>query len=567
MLTLLYYELKNWFSGIRNSSDDEKFRGLLFILLVAAFIVSAEYLSFRVFRAFTLVGGIEFEFIAMVLTLRTLALFFLIIFALLFFGTLIASIDALYFDEDIDFLASLPISKGAILAKKFVQIYLTGSWIVFLVVPPVMLGYSRALGKGFIHLPLSVIALFFFSLIASSLASAVVIFLVRFIPIDRAKESVLAISVLLSFAVIYLYRLLSPSKLFTPGRLLTDASNYIKELTLPLSDILPSSMMTQAFVSAVPLHLSKYFIYMLQLAVLSGAAILVYFVIGYFMFQTDRPVSGNAASPGPIEKYLRIDKAARFFAKNASPTKRMLVYKEIMENLRDPMQISHIFLMFGIVFLHIANLSEIPYKIHSSARTLIAFLNLGLVGFLISAVAVRFVYPGPSLEGKRFWFIESAPVSSKDYVKLKYLVAFIPLSAVSAVIIVFSNYFIGVGLDLSAAWVISVIGIASAITSLGVAAGFSMPSFSSSNVFEISSSQGGIIYLVISLLFVGGSVVILVPPTFDAGVSKLPFFGLKGIISLLIVVISSYVITRISLKSAVMDFEKFINKRYSGYSS
>jgi len=560
--SLLKAELKNWFSFIRHSNFEDKLRGLLFVGLIALFFISAEYLSFRIFTAFSSVGGITLEFIAMALTMRSLSLFFLIIMALLFFGTMIAAIDALYFDSDIDFLASKPISKNTVLLKKFIQIYLTSAWIVFIVVPPVMLGYSRAYGLGYSHLPLSILALFLFTIPAVSFASSLVIFIVRFMTVDRARESVIGVGVVISFAIVYLYRLLSPTNLFAPQRLLTDATEYIQELTLPLSEELPSSMMTKALLSASAMKPDRYFISLGQLLIYSSIAFTVFLLAGYFLFETDRPVSGNASSRGLIERMVRFDSFAKYISRLFPQRMSGLVYKEIVENLRDPMQLSHLILMAAIVALHLANLSELPFEIHSSSKVLVAFLNLGLVGFLIAAVSVRFVFPAPSLEGTSFWRIASSPVDSKNYVILKFFVAAAPLTIFSLLIIAASNSFIGVGMDLSLAWCIASISMTTAISAMGIGIGFSMPSFHKQNVFEISSSPGGIVFLIMSLLYAGGTILILVLPTYDAAFGNTSYLSLKGITALLIVILSSLAITSASLKTARMEFERFTEKIY-----
>jgi len=560
--SLLKAELKNWFSFIRHSNFEDKLRGLLFVGLIALFFISAEYLSFRIFTAFSSVGGITLEFIAMALTMRSLSLFFLIIMALLFFGTMIAAIDALYFDSDIDFLASKPISKNTVLLKKFIQIYLTSAWIVFIVVPPVMLGYSRAYGLGYSHLPLSILALFLFTIPAVSFASSLVIFIVRFMTVDRTRESVIGVGVVISFAIVYLYRLLSPTNLFAPQRLLTDATEYIQELTLPLSEELPSSMMTKALLSASAMKPDRYFISLGQLLIYSSIAFTVFLLAGYFLFETDRPVSGNASSRGLIERMVRFDSFAKYISRLFPQRMSGLVYKEIVENLRDPMQLSHLILMAAIVALHLANLSELPFEIHSSSKVLVAFLNLGLVGFLIAAVSVRFVFPAPSLEGTSFWRIASSPVDSKNYVILKFFVAAAPLTIFSLLIIAASNSFIGVGMDLSLAWCIASISMTTAISAMGIGIGFSMPSFHKQNVFEISSSPGGIVFLIMSLLYAGGTILILVLPTYDAAFGNTSYLSLKGITALLIVILSSLAITSASLKTARMEFERFTEKIY-----
>lgn len=544
-----------------SASKAERLRGFIFAGLLGAFFLSAEYLSWRLFHAFVVVGDVTISFIAILLALRLLGLLFLIVLSLLFFGSLIAAIDALYFDEDIDFLASRPFGRSVLLARKLVSVYLTSAWIVFLIVTPVMTGYGRALGLGFAHLPLSLVSLFLFSVAPPALAASVVIALMRFLPVDRARESVLAVGAALSFGVVYLYRLLSPRNLARPELLVADATRFVREFTLPLADAIPSQRMAKALVAAVPLRYGEWAVETGLLAAMALGAVAIYFAVGRLAYATDRPVSGSAARPGPLERGLALAPAARLLSRLAPPGRRALVFKELMTNVRDPMQISHLVLMIGIVALHFANLSEIPYDLHPAARILVAFLNLGLVGFLVAGVAVRFVYPSLSLEGRPFWLVETAPIPVASIVRIKFLAAWIPLTACALGIVLVSNTIVGVGAGLTWTWGAATVAITTAITALGLALSVKMPVFEKRNVFEISSSPGGIIFMIASLLFVGVSIMVLVPATWDAAFAGEVRAG-RAFAALAVIAGVALAVTEWSRRAAEDGIRNFTEVRY-----
>ena len=56
------------------------------------------------------------------------------------------------------------------------------------------------------------------------------------------------------------------------------------------------------------------------------------------------------------------------------------------------------------------DLDRIPYM-SGFVKNFYAFLNLGLAGFVMATVAVRFVFPAVSAEGAAFWIIRTAPIS------------------------------------------------------------------------------------------------------------------------------------------------------------
>lgn len=565
LIPLLVADFKNRWATWTHAPPAEKWRGLAFIFLIVAFFIAAEFLSHRLFRSFLSVGDVTFQFLAILLTLRLLGLLFLIVMGLLFFGGMIAAIEALYFDDDIDFLASHPISRPAILLKKLIAIYLNSAWVVFLIVTPVITAYGRAIAGSFTHLPLSLAAIFLFTIPSVAFSATVVIFLMRFMPVDRAKEAVLGIGVLLSFGVIYLYRLLSPAKIFGTeniARFVADTQSFIREFTLPGFEALPSNIMAQALVAVVPGRYEEFFKDAGILAAIAAISIAIYISAGSRLFETDRPVSGSSARPGPLERVFHLTRVSRFFADLAPQGTRMMIHKEIMTNVRDPMQISHLVLMIAIVVLHFVNLSEIPFHVHSAARVLVAFLNLGLVGFLIAGVAVRFVYPSISLEGHPFWAIETSPLSSRNYLLVKFFACWIPLGAAAIIVVVASNAIIGVSAGLMTLWIFATVAIVTVVTAFGIATGVTMPVFDRKNVFEISSSPGGIIFMLMSLLYVGAVITVLVAPTYAS------IFDARGMLgrsawSIFWILVSAVGLTLASWRIALGSVENFTERKYA----
>ncbi len=54
---------------------------------------------------------------------------------------------------------------------------------------------------------------------------------------------------------------------------------------------------------------------------------------------------------------------------------------------------------------------------------MISFLNLAVVGLLLSTFTTRFVFPMISLEGRRFWILGLLPVRRETIIWGKYLFA------------------------------------------------------------------------------------------------------------------------------------------------
>ena len=85
------------------------------------------------------------------------------------------------------------------------------------------------------------------------------------------------------------------------------------------------------------------------------------------------------------------------------PHKRELILKDLRLFFRDTTQWSQLILLAVLLMVYIFNIKSLP--IHTGERipfalvTIIAFLNLGLAGFVLAAVAARFVFPGDLARG------------------------------------------------------------------------------------------------------------------------------------------------------------------------
>ncbi len=98
------------------------------------------------------------------------------------------------------------------------------------------------------------------------------------------------------------------------------------------------------------------------------------------------------------------------------------------------------------VMVYLYNFSVLPSNFTFATfylQNLFSFLNLGLAGFVLSAVAVRFVFTAVSIEGRAFWIIRSSPLSLKKFLWSKFWTALPPLLVLSQILTIVSNHFLG----------------------------------------------------------------------------------------------------------------------------
>ena len=99
--------------------------------------------------------------------------------------------------------------------------------------------------------------------------------------------------------------------------------------------------------------------------------------------------------------------------------------------LRDVSQWSQLLLLLALVLVYLYNfrvldLERIPYM-SGVVKNVYAFVNLGMAGFVMATVAVRFVFPAVSAEGAAFWIIRTAPISLRDFLWSKFWTGLVPV--------------------------------------------------------------------------------------------------------------------------------------------
>ena len=101
------------------------------------------------------------------------------------------------------------------------------------------------------------------------------------------------------------------------------------------------------------------------------------------------------------------------------------------------------FLLVALIVVYLYNFKVLPLDRSPMPagilRTVVAFANLALAGFVLSAVAMRFAFPAVSLEGKAFWLLQTSPISLKALLWSKFWLNLLPLLFLGELLVFFSN--------------------------------------------------------------------------------------------------------------------------------
>jgi ABC-2 type transport system permease protein len=103
----------------------------------------------------------------------------------------------------------------------------------------------------------------------------------------------------------------------------------------------------------------------------------------------------------------------------------LLWKKEIKTFIRSPSQWSQLLIIGAMVIVFIINMRSIPIP-HPSIKNIIAYINLGMVAFIIIGLNSRFTFTAIPMEGSGIVHILASPLKRKKYFHFKLLFFTIP---------------------------------------------------------------------------------------------------------------------------------------------
>ena len=186
--------------------------------------------------------------------------------------------------------------------------------------------------------------------------------------------------------------------------------------------------------------------------------------------------------------------------------RRHLLLKDVKVFLRDVSQWSQLLLLLALVLVYLYNfrvldLERVPYM-SGVIKNVYAFVNLGMAGFVMATVAVRFVFPAVSAEGAAFWIIRTAPISLSDFLWSKFWTGLVPVLVLSEGLTIAANELLGVDPLLKAVTALAIVFMSLALVGLATGLGARYPRFAADNPSQVAGSYGGIAYMVIAVLFI-----------------------------------------------------------------
>lgn len=188
-----------------------------------------------------------------------------------------------------------------------------------------------------------------------------------------------------------------------------------------------------------------------------------------------------------------------------------LLIKDLLIHIKDPVQWTQMLVFFLLIIVYIMIIKWINFQWLDNPVlvSVISFISFAAVVFLISAIAVRFVYPNVSLEWKFFWILKTVPLSQKTIYFTKLIFFSLFLLIVWSIIYFFFSYFIWLNDTITIVWFILLVPLIVFTVVFYFSLGCWFPDFKETNPSKIATSIPWIVAILISNWFVGLVIVFL----------------------------------------------------------
>ncbi len=446
------------------------------------------------------------------------AMAFLTTFSMIAVSSLIAAMTTLFYSYDLKFLFASPLSERKLFWDKAVETVFYSSWTIALALFPYILAFGKikSAGMGFY---LSFAALLVpFVMTAAAFGIIFSLFLMYIFPTSKTRDVVWILGSVSLAAVYVMVRFSQPEKLLRPDAL-EAVSQYLQYLQAPTAEYLPSWWITKAMMAFTA---GKWAVFSAYGALLFVCCFAVYafmiYIAGIFYAEGfSGAQEGRKFSSSGADCFERRLAAANY------PFSRFLTlyWKDRKLFLRDARYWSQITLIIALISVYLFSIRQLPLDT-PALKSVVSFLNIGIAGFVVAAIGLRFTFPAVSLEGKSYWLLKSAPLSVKQIMFEKLIFSAVPSIAIGSVLVIWSNRILNADLFVSALSAATIILCSAAISVMGVGLGAVFPRFNVENIHQIESSAGGFIYMACCLGYIGAVIAI------EAWPVQMHFAGIFG---------------------------------------
>jgi len=427
--------------------------------------------------------------------------FFAALMVMLIFSSGIILFSSLYCTREIAYLLTMPARTERVFLHKFQEAIVLSSWGFILLGSPMLLAYGFVEGAPWYYYVTLLPFLVSFIYIPVAIGAMICLFIVRRVPDSRMAVLIGAGIVLIAGAVWITWSLINgpQNDLLTVGWF----QEVLNRLQFSEQRLLPSWWLSTGLLKATTREWAESLLFLTlmisnalffrQLAVWIAAR----FYRSSYSGLYDRTTRHRHHRPARFD--LVFFRAASFLPVEM----RLLIIKDVRLFRRDPMQWSQFLIFLGLLSLYFLNIRHFTYDSpYIGWVNMISFLNLSVVGLLLSTFTTRFIYPTISLEGRRFWILGLLPVRRDTILWSKFLFAAGGSIIPCTTLVFLSDMMLKVSSLVLICHQLTCIILCLGLAGIAVGLGARLPNLREQSPSRIAAGFGGTLNLVISTLYI-----------------------------------------------------------------
>lgn len=495
---------------VRSMLSDSRLR-LTLVVLLSGMFWAALYGLFV--EGFGFLDALHAEVISLLFNA-----FFASLMVMLVFSTGILVYTGMYCSTESRLLLTLPVRAETIHAHKFREAMWFSSWGFVLLGSPMLAAYGVVRHAAWPYFILMLPFMISFVFIPASVGSIICMTLVAWMPRLRLHALTIGVTIACIAALVIGWSMFHQVKVDAMSAAWFERT--FARLAVTEQKLFPSWWLSTGLIEAARTErdgtvlAASFFESLKFLALLIANALALQHLAGWVARIAYRKGFSQLASeiPSRRRRPLRwFDRALGHAGFAAGRPLRLLLVKDFRLFRRDVSQWSQFAIFFGLLGLYFFNLRAFNYN--NAYASMIGYLNLAVVGLILSTFTTRFVYPMISLEGRRFWILGLLPVHRDQIVWSKFLFSFVGSLGPCCSLVLLSDGMLGLPWPLIAQHELCCLMLCMGLSGIAVGLGARMPDLRESSPSKISSGFGGTLSLVVSSLFIMATVMLAAVPT------------------------------------------------------
>ncbi len=415
----------------------------------------------------------------------------------------------LYCSSETEFLLTTPIRPERIVLHKFQEAILFSSWGFLLLGSPMLVAYGLQNNAPWYYFAILPAFMGAFIYIPGGIGAIACMLLVH--RLSKIHRHFFVFVCFLVLAAIVLFGWSFAAK--TEGNLLTPLwfHEILGRLEFSEHRLLPSWWLSTGLLEAArrpdsPNGRAPWSESVLFLSLLISNALFLRVVavwIGGRLYRESYSELRTERSRRKPSKRFWLDRAIMRFTPWLPTQMRLLVVKDLRLFRRDPVQWSQFIIFFGLLTLYFANIRRFNYDVNYTAWVnMISFLNLAVIGLILSTFTTRFIFPMLSLEGRRFWILCMLPVQRDRILWAKFLFAAVGSAIPCCSLILLSDLMLQISPLVLAIHQMTCLLLCVGLSGIAVGLGAKMPDLREESPSKIAAGFGGTLSLVISAIYI-----------------------------------------------------------------